>query len=147
VSDLVCLSHLRWEFASHLPQQILPQSKQNRVLFLEEPIGSLSATRPYLEVFREDHHGTPNVTVVRLILPVGKNRRITHNDPQALRSYTRLLSKFLQAENYRNPIVWLDTPTAFPVAEIIDHKLMIFDAPDFQQYAESTNKEAMTSAV
>lgn len=144
MSDIICISRLRWEFAAQRHQQILSQLAKQRVLFIEEPISSLSAPKPYLEVFRKDHHGTPNLTVVRLILPVGKKRRIEHDDPQAQRCYARLLSKFLQVENYHNPIVWLDTATGLPVADTIKHKLLIYDIPDFQQQFDNSR---MTSAV
>ena len=144
MSNLICISHLRWEFAEQRPQQIISQLVKQRVLFIEEPISSLSAIKPYLEVFREDHHGTPNLTVVRLILPVGKKRRIEHDDPQAQRCYARLLCKFLQVENYHEPIVWLDTTSGLHLADTINHKLLIYDIPGLHQHSDNSH---MTSAV
>jgi UDP-galactopyranose mutase len=39
VYDLVCFSHLRWDFVYQRPQHLLSRfAKKNRVFFIEEPI-------------------------------------------------------------------------------------------------------------
>ena len=77
MSDLICISHLRWDFVWQRPQHLLSRlAKTHRVLFVEEPIASAHDSEPHLQVIRE-----PAVTVIRLILPVADPRWIGHGDP------------------------------------------------------------------
>nr|MDQ3042095.1 glycosyltransferase family 1 protein [Acidobacteriota bacterium] len=52
--DLVCLSHLRWDFVYQRPQHLLSRfARRNRVFFFEEPVFTDGETR--LEISpRED---------------------------------------------------------------------------------------------
>ena len=47
--DLVCLSHLRWDFVYQRPQHLMARfAKRHRVFFIEEPV--ISGESPTLNV-------------------------------------------------------------------------------------------------
>src|ERR1044072_9027748 len=51
--DLICFSHLRWDFVYQRPQHLLSRcAKDRRVFFVEEPI--FAATAPKLEISERD---------------------------------------------------------------------------------------------
>src|SRR5215212_4939904 len=63
--DLVCLSHLRWDFVYQRPQHLLSRcARDRRVFFVEEPIFDAGGLR--IELIRRD-----GVTVVVPHLPEG----------------------------------------------------------------------------
>ena len=65
-SDLICFSHLRWDFVFQRPQHLMERfARHRRVLFVEETIPTAHHL-PYLEFHAFD--GTP-VTAVRPRLP------------------------------------------------------------------------------
>jgi glycosyltransferase involved in cell wall biosynthesis len=129
VDDLVCISHVRWDYVWQRPQHLLSRLAHNyRVLFVEEPIASTAKSQPSLEVFIGK--GTLNLTVIRLIQPVQKNRWIGHSDPLTQRTYNKMLTDYLNVHGIRNPILWLYTPMASEFVSVIPHKLLIFDAID-----------------
>ena len=52
--DVVCLSHLRWDFVWQRPQQLMARcARERRVFFVEEPVLFDGAT-PRLEISRRD---------------------------------------------------------------------------------------------
>ena len=59
--DLVCFSHLRWDFVFQRPQHLLTRSaKDRRVFFIEEPVFDQGSMR--LEVAEREHG-------VRVVIP------------------------------------------------------------------------------
>ncbi|HEX3129087.1 MAG TPA: hypothetical protein VH394_17270, partial [Thermoanaerobaculia bacterium] len=49
--DLVCLSHLRWDFVYQRPQHLMSRfARDRRVFFFEEPIWEAEGSEPCLEV-------------------------------------------------------------------------------------------------
>ncbi|HYD92095.1 MAG TPA: hypothetical protein VEA37_11495, partial [Flavobacterium sp.] len=49
-TDLVCFSHLRWNFVYQRPQHLLSRfSKQHRTFFIEEPVFDATA-ESFIEV-------------------------------------------------------------------------------------------------
>src|SRR3954467_15169642 len=64
-ADLVCLSHLRWDFVFQRPQHLMTRfASERRVFFFEEPI--FDSTRPQLQIRRDG-----DVRVVVPHLPQG----------------------------------------------------------------------------
>jgi UDP-galactopyranose mutase len=115
--DLVCFSHLRWDFVFQRPQHLLTRcARDRRVFFIEEPIFDNGSMR--LEV-REDISG------VRVVIP---------HLPEGLRSEiatTAVMEEMIRrlfAENAINHYVfWYYTPMALtftnhfsPVASVYD---------------------------
>jgi glycosyltransferase involved in cell wall biosynthesis len=125
--DLLCISHLRWDFVWQRPQHLLSRlGKAYRVIFVEEPIASISAQTPHLDIRQEDN----NVTIIRLIQPVEVERWIGHNDPLTASTYQLLLLDYLRQAGIDNPLLWLYTPMAWHFAETIPHRFLIYDVMD-----------------
>ena len=115
--DLVCFSHLRWDFVYQRPQHLLSRcAEQRRVFFVEEPIFSNSSMR--LEV-RETDSG---VYVVVPHLPEGLRSDV------AITAVLKEMTYRLFLENAINEYVfWYYTPMALrftnhfsPIAAIYD---------------------------
>jgi UDP-galactopyranose mutase len=115
--DLICLSHLRWDFVYQRPQHLLSRcAKERRVFFVEEPIFDDGPQR--LDVTRRDC----GVWVVVPRLP----RSLEGSD--ALESIQREMINQLFAEYEVNEhILWYYTPMAMswtrhlrPVATVYD---------------------------
>ena len=129
MSNLVCISHLRWDFIWQRPQQLLSRlARQYRVLFVEEPLTTTEDLAPHLEIF--PGKGAPNVTVVRLVQPVGENRWIGHGDPLTKDTYANMLVEYLKTASYDDPILWLYTPMASDFVAVIQPRFLIVDVMD-----------------
>ena len=64
VFDVICLSHLRWNFVFQRPQHLMTRcARERRVYFVEEPVLE-AAAQPRLRIERSD-----GVTVVCPVLP------------------------------------------------------------------------------
>ncbi len=119
--DLVCLSHLRWDFVYQRPQHLLSRfaRRNHRVFFFEEPIFQDAAT--HLDISpREDN--------LFVVVP-----RIAHADRDA-RSVTEiqreLLAEMLASNNIENYILWFYTPMAMDFAAELQPRATVFDCMD-----------------
>jgi UDP-galactopyranose mutase len=115
--DLVCLSHLRWDFVYQRPQHLLSRfARQRRVFFVEEPVFDDGELR--LDVSRRDD----GVYVVAPHLPNGSY------DQQALDAIQReMIEELFHEHQIDRHILWYYTPMAVtwtshlkPVATIYD---------------------------
>ncbi|MBW4438970.1 MAG: glycosyltransferase [Pleurocapsa minor GSE-CHR-MK-17-07R] len=131
MQDLICISHLRWNFVWQRPQHLLSRmSRHFRVFFVEEPVASAEASAPYLEHdLWEGDHGE-KVHVIRMIYPMAAPRWIGHGEPQTQPVYAALLNKYLAAQRVRNPHVWLYTPMASDFLSALKPKSVIYDVMD-----------------
>jgi UDP-galactopyranose mutase len=116
VYDLVCFSHLRWDFVYQRPQHLLSRfAKKNRVFFIEEPIFGDGPAN--LEVRRR---ADQLYTVVPHI-PHGSDTQTTE------RSLERLLADLFETEKIKDFVAWYYTPmmlgwsrAAAPLAVVYD---------------------------
>src|SRR5215216_6798259 len=77
--DLVCFSHLRWNFVYQRPQHLMSRSaRERRVFFVEEPEGSDAPAHMKME---KDPSG---VMVVKPYLPFGLSEEQTNAALQTL---------------------------------------------------------------
>src|SRR5215467_13866515 len=96
-ADLVCLSHLRWNFVFQRPQHLMSRfARKRRVFFIEEPI--FDAVDPTLESSIDAGTGVCVVTP-HLCNEIGRN--------EVLRT---LLGQFLRTNRIETPLVWFYTP-------------------------------------
>ncbi|HKY30076.1 MAG TPA: glycosyltransferase family 1 protein [Pyrinomonadaceae bacterium] len=115
--DLICFSHLRWDFVFQRPQHLLTRcAKNRRVFFIEEPVYVNGSMR--LDV-RETESG---VHVVVPQLPNGLQSEIAIN--AVMKEMTRQLFWEHEIEEY---IFWYYTPMALrftdhfkPIASVYD---------------------------
>ncbi|OJV99732.1 MAG: hypothetical protein BGO39_12310 [Chloroflexi bacterium 54-19] len=126
MGDIVCISHLRWDFVWQRPQHLLASlSKYGRVLFVEEPVTRPGLIEPYLEVL--PGHSAEDVTIVRLIQPTLKPGWIGHGNPLTQATYTQLLREYLYEEGFSRPVLWLYTPLGLDFIEAIPHSFLVYD--------------------
>lgn len=132
MGDIVCISHLRWDFVWQRPQHLLSRlARSGRVLFVEEPVAAASNTDPYLEILSAEN--APGVTVIRLHYPLPEPRWIGHGDPITQPIYTRLLDEYLQSAGFGAgdaPLLWLYTPMALEFTNSVRHKQLVYDVMD-----------------
>ena len=118
-TDLVCLSHLRWDFVYQRPQHLLSRCAQKkRVFFLEEPV--FGSKTPALQVDRREE----NLFVVTPQLPEA-------NDSVAVNSILRALTDelFLQ-KRIEQYLLWYYTPMALPFTRHLQPRAVIYDCMD-----------------
>jgi UDP-galactopyranose mutase len=119
-TDLVCFSHLRWDFVYQRPQHLLTRcAKDRRVFFIEEPIFCNGSMR--LDV-REMEAG---VHVVVPQLPDGLRSEIAIN--AVMKEMTRQL--FLE-HDINEYVFWYYTPMAVTFTDHFNPVASVYDCMD-----------------
>lgn len=120
IPDIVCFSHLRWDFVYQRPNHLMSRAAMEaRVFFIEEPQFGW-AGKPSLT--REDRDG---VHVVTPRLPESREEAATTG------SLARLLDKFADSEGLEAPILWYYTPMALPWSRHLAGSLTVYDSMDY----------------
>src|SRR5688500_9701101 len=103
--DLVCVSHLRWDFVYQRPQHLLSRAvaEGRRVIYLEEPISSDGPAR------LETRQTAEGVLVCVPQLPSGLEGEAAEFEQ------SRLLREFLTKHDVDAFVLWLYTPMAVPL--------------------------------
>lgn len=116
--DLICLSHLRWNFVYQRPQHLMSRfTKHYRVFFMEEPI--YDAPSRYNAVFEDPETG---VSVITPHLP-----NAAKDDPLEKQA---LFDLFLSSENIEHIILWYYTPMALEFTNHLKPDLVVYDCMD-----------------
>ena len=130
-SNLLCFSHLRWDFVYQRPQHLLSRfSNYSTVYVLEEPIfdakddGHISFT----------NRGN-NVIVGVPHLPEGLSHK------EVTTSMTDLVDQFLQGKNLDNFAFWYYSPMFLAISEKHTPKLTIYDCMDELSAFKNAPKE------
>src|SRR6185369_10612431 len=98
--DVLCFSHLRWNFVFQRPQHLMTRfAAERRVFFFEEPMFDASA--PWLETYRDG-----GVSVAVPHLPAAQPDAARR---AALRS---LLLDLMATQQIDRPLCWYYTPMA-----------------------------------
>jgi len=119
-SDLVCLSHLRWNFVYQRPQHLLSRFAQNqRVFFVEEPIIESDAVER-LDI----SNPTSGVWVAVPHLPTGLSETEINAAQQ------RLLDGLLAQYNIHHYICWYYTPMAIGFTSHLKPQAIVYDCMD-----------------
>jgi glycosyltransferase involved in cell wall biosynthesis len=116
--DLICFSHLRWNFVYQRPQHLLGRAtKHYRVWFVEEPIWSdelkITACQP-----------TDGLTVLVPHLPHGTSQE------DAIRLQRQLLDEVIERERISHFIAWYYTPMALLFTDHLKPRLTVYDCMD-----------------
>ncbi|MGF7216416.1 glycosyltransferase involved in cell wall biosynthesis [Spirosoma lacussanchae] len=119
VRDLVCFSHLRWNFVYQRPQHLLSRATQHyRVWFIEEPIYDNGGLR--MSVCQQDDR----LHVLVPHLPHGTT------PADALRLQRQLVDQFLADERIADFIAWYYTPMALLFSDHLQPQLTVYDCMD-----------------
>src|SRR5688572_2037965 len=118
--DVVCLSHLRWNFVFQRPQHLLTRcARDHRVFFIEEPAIDRDVKEPSLRV---NYAGS--VTVVVPQLPEG------FSEGQRALAQRHLLDEFLEREQIVDFLLWYYTPMALDFTRHLSPRAVIYDCMD-----------------
>ena len=118
--DLVCLSHLRWDFVYQRPHHLMSRAAHDRrVLFVEEPVYEATANA---SIRLADRAG---VMVATPVLPDG-----TPSSRQVA-LLQQLLDDLLDREAVEAPVLWYYTPMALPWSRGIEPSLVVYDSMDY----------------
>lgn len=118
--DLICLSHLRWDFVYQRPQHLLNRCSQNyRVFFFEEPIFTAADTW-HLDISQRDG----GVWVAVPHLPQGLNQE------KVIALQQNLIDELLEKWAIANPVLWYYTPMALSFTFHLQPQLTIYDCMD-----------------
>jgi UDP-galactopyranose mutase len=116
--DLICLSHLRWNFVFQRPQHLMTRfARSRRVFFFEEPLFDVDQNE--LRIHRD---GNLFVCVPHLSASLS---------PESVASeLRRLLSEFISAWSVDRPVLWYYTPMALKFARDVHASAIVFDCMD-----------------
>ena len=116
--DLVCFSHLRWNFVYQRPQHLMGRSaRERRVFFIEEP--EIYEGPAYMKL--ED--APSGVVIVKPQLPPGLNEEETN-------AAMRELVDLFFGEEVDEYILWYYTPMALEFSRHLEPALTVYDCMD-----------------
>jgi len=116
--DLVCLSHLRWDFVFQRPQHLLTRcAGQRRVFFFEEPV--FDSAQPWLE---RRHDGNVRVAVPHMAAGLG--------EADIVAAQRRLLDQLVAEEDIREFVLWYYTPMAVAFSDHLTPCTVVYDCMD-----------------
>jgi glycosyltransferase involved in cell wall biosynthesis len=116
--NLICFSHLRWNFVYQRPQHLLSRAARRwRVWYIEEPEWS---DTPGLSI----RSVTPQLSVVVPQLPHGTNPE------QAIELQRTLVDKLLADQRIEQYALWYYTPMALPFSNHLRPRLTVYDCMD-----------------
>ncbi len=124
--DLVCLSHLRWDFVTQRPQHLLRRAaKDRRVFFWEEPIWQERSTgiaadtsdHALLEVTQE----SPSLWIIRPHL---------FYDEDPILSQSRLIADLVKQFSIERCVRWFYTAMALPFTAHLPSEITVYDCMD-----------------
>ncbi len=119
MDDLICFSHLRWNFVYQRPQHLMSRfAKQTRVFFIEEPWFDAEHTS-HLQLEHKE-----NLTIIIPHIQQGlSNEECTFHQVNLLRG-------LFKQENITNYYFWYYTPMALAVGNYFSPKMIIYDCMD-----------------
>jgi UDP-galactopyranose mutase len=118
MTDLLCFSHLRWNFVYQRPQHLITRfSKKFRTFFIEE---HLSAAYDHLEIKKVDS------TEIYIVIPHLDAAR----DSQIPNRIAALINKFMTSYHVRDYISWYYSPLALTFTEHLEPTMVIYDCMD-----------------
>jgi glycosyltransferase involved in cell wall biosynthesis len=117
--DIVCLSHLRWDFVYQRPQHLMSRfARDRRVFFVEEPLHGDGAARLELG----ERQGGVRVAVPHL--PAGLSAE------EAEAAQRDLLQGLLADHGVTEYVLWFYTPMALGFAAGLEPSAVVYDCMD-----------------
>jgi len=122
--DLVCFSHLRWDFVFQRPQHLLTRAAQSgRVFYWEEPL-----FEAVLSPLLRERAVSGGVIVVQPVLPHGTV--LPHGMAEADAALRALLDAFVADKQLSDYVVWYYTPMALSFTEQMQPAAVVYDCMD-----------------
>lgn len=118
--DLICLSHLRWNFVFQRPQHLMSRyALTRRVYFVEEPLFHENATGASVTL---EAHGRVMVVVPQL--PRG------FTESEILAAQRSVLSQLISTEQMQRYVLWYYTPAALRFSDHLSPDAIVYDCMD-----------------
>jgi len=115
-TDLVCFSHLRWNFVYQRPQHLLSRfAAKGRVFYIEEPV---FASAPSHLVHTRGNSG------VDVVVP-----HVAHGD-DVTEALKNLLNEFFVQQQIQNYALWFYTPMHLPWTRHLKPLAVVYDCMD-----------------
>jgi UDP-galactopyranose mutase len=119
--DLICFSHIRWNFVYQRPQHLLNRyALNNRVFIIEEPV--FESDSDFFEINKSNE--TANLWII--VLHISKNtlpEKINH-------TLKALLDSCMYSNNIQKYILWYYSPMALPYSDHLNPAITIYDCMD-----------------
>ena len=120
-SDLLCYSHVRWDFVFQRPQHLMMRfARTHRVFFIEDPVPDERG--PRLQVRRT---GQGITIVVARLTPAQ-----LANGALAVAAQRRLLDELVVSEDIQPHVAWYYTPMALAASEHLGPRAVVYDCMD-----------------
>jgi glycosyltransferase involved in cell wall biosynthesis len=117
--DIICFSHLRWNFVYQRPQHLLSRfAKQFRVFFIEEPV--FDTSKVYLSTSRSNE----GIWVIVPHLSAGMDEMNIYEKQETL---LQDLFRYSLISKY---IFWYYTPMALSISRSFTPELIVYDCMD-----------------
>lgn len=117
--DLLCFSHLRWNFVYQRPQHLLSRfANYTRVFFIEEPIFHDAEDKLHI------NEAMKNVFVV---VPHFKHGC---DEQQVIAKQKDMLTNLVSVMEISNYFSWYYTPMALPFTDHLEPKMVVYDCMD-----------------
>lgn len=117
--NLICFSHLRWDFVYQRPQHLLTRfSKVTKVFFIEEPF--FDSENPHYTIQEKGK----NLYVIHPHLPHGLDEQ------QIVEANKNLLNQFISDKPLDDVAFWYYTPMALSFSSHLHPALILFDCMD-----------------
>ena len=118
--NMICFSHLRWDFVFQRPQHLLTRlSKKFNIFFIEEPVFDATGHDHYSFLNRGE-----NIIVMVPHLQPGLS---AHVNKTALKN---LFDKYMENRKLSEYIFWYYTPMALEFSRKYDPEITLFDCMD-----------------
>jgi glycosyltransferase involved in cell wall biosynthesis len=132
-NDLICISHLRWDFVYQRPQHLMTRAaRTRRVFYVEEPVIQSSQSNdvknncePYLEISRDPS----GVLVVVPYFPEGLDEMQTHAQ------FANVLEQLMNDYDISDYTLWCYTPMPLPALSALAQRVkaphsVVYDCMD-----------------
>lgn len=132
--DLICFSHLRWDFVYQRPQHLLSRyAKNRRVFIVEEPIASQDDSY-YLAISKREC----GVWIAVPYLPEGLS------EERAIALQQMLLDQLITEAQIQVPILWYYNPMAIPFTSHLESSAVVYDCMDELSAFKGAHPELQT---
>jgi hypothetical protein len=118
--DLICLSHLRWDFVYQRPNHLMARAARSKRVFFIEEARLEPGARPHIQ--RADREG---VSVMTPVLRTGMEA------PESDALLADLLDDLIATEQIEAPILWYYTPMALPWTRHVASSVLVYDCMDY----------------
>jgi glycosyltransferase involved in cell wall biosynthesis len=118
--DIVCFSHLRWNFVYQRPQHLLSRfRKYHRVFVIEEPV--YDAPSRFNEIYQDPKSS------VWIVVP-----HLPHSakDDEVLEAQRSLLDLFMDSMNIKQYLLWYYSPMALGFSDHLQPEIIVYDCMD-----------------